>query len=135
MKVVKQPLFCPACAAPEVWTDEDDPGDYYAGTEFYCLTCHACLPDLSGVAAGNAVKGSPAHGLDAFSLGEYIAIREAAGAEPAITAQLREVHAKARAAQEARQAEQDARMREARASIVRRESPSGGVCWVDTRKP
>lgn len=105
MKVVKQELFCPACGAFDVWQDEDDAGDYYAGTACYCLTCSTELPDISSTRRGNAISGIPAsHGPDPYRLGRYIAIRDAANrdASGAFTAQLRELHAKAVADQEAR---------------------------------
>jgi len=49
MKIIKLDLFCPLCGAREVHLDEEDSGDYYAGTWHYCFACHSRLPDLGSI--------------------------------------------------------------------------------------
>lgn len=123
MRVVKQGLFCPACSAFDVWTDEDDAGDYYAGTAFYCLTCHTGLPDLGSVRRASVISVAT---LDAYTLQKYIEIRNRANRDAdgkvvadgfeAVTAQFRELHAKAVAEQEKRRKAYEPMLRASRCS-------------------
>jgi len=46
MKPVNTGLHCPACGVKDVWQDEDDAGDFYAGTAMHCLACNVVLSDI-----------------------------------------------------------------------------------------
>ncbi len=42
----QQQIHCPNCGARAVWQDDDDAGDYYAGTPMYCVSCKVRLSDI-----------------------------------------------------------------------------------------
>lgn len=46
MKPINTGLHCPNCGVKDVWQDDDDAGDYYAGTAMHCLACGAVLSDI-----------------------------------------------------------------------------------------
>lgn len=104
MNVVKQNLFCPLCGAREVYVDKDDPGDHYAGTDYYCMACHAEIPDLGST--HSLLRDGPPVPYP-FAIGEYLAVREAAKLDESHAAETERVRVfleRARMEQEARQA-------------------------------
>lgn len=107
MNVQHTEYFCPDCGKQEIYVDEDDSGDYYAGVTHYCFACHSSLPDLSG--SGDVLWKHEEHGGNVEAIADYLKLRRAAGREDAETARVERELADAQAMRDARLAKVDAR--------------------------
>jgi hypothetical protein len=47
MRMVRLSMYCPNCGHHGIWQDEEDAGDYYAGTPMWCFACESEISDIT----------------------------------------------------------------------------------------